>query len=334
MSQTRVGVGMRRAGEASRTGATIVRQSPQAFEYARIPLRPVERRADPALRVGLRRQRMPRPEADQRSRSCASSRAWLTGATIARSFASGDGGGAAPISEGKATPSSRRSITHPTLPLVGLRNWHLRDRGSRGAAIPHHRLQGRISMLRSIDHFIGGSSFASAKRAAATCSTPTRARSRRRSARHRRRPAEGGRCRQGRPAGLGRDQPAAPRPRHVQVQGAGRSAHGRARASCCRSEHGKVIADAKGDVQRGLEVIEYACGIPQALKGEYTRRRRPRHRRLFDAPAARHRRGHHAVQLPGDDPDVDVRNGDRLRQRLHPEALRARPDACRSASPS
>ncbi|MBV9842909.1 MAG: CoA-acylating methylmalonate-semialdehyde dehydrogenase [Sphingomonadaceae bacterium] len=36
------------------------------------------------------------------------------------------------------------------------------------------------------------------------------------------------------------------------------------------SEHGKVIADAKGDIQRGLEVIEYACGIPQALKGEYT----------------------------------------------------------------
>ena len=36
------------------------------------------------------------------------------------------------------------------------------------------------------------------------------------------------------------------------------------------SEHGKVIADAKGDVQRGLEVIEYACGIPQVLKGDYT----------------------------------------------------------------
>src|SRR5688572_13715351 len=28
------------------------------------------------------------------------------------------------------------------------------------------------------------------------------------------------------------------------------------------SEHGKVIADAKGDIQRGLEVIEFACGIP------------------------------------------------------------------------
>jgi malonate-semialdehyde dehydrogenase (acetylating)/methylmalonate-semialdehyde dehydrogenase len=35
-------------------------------------------------------------------------------------------------------------------------------------------------------------------------------------------------------------------------------------------EHGKVIADAKGDIQRGLEVIEFACGIPHALKGEYT----------------------------------------------------------------
>jgi malonate-semialdehyde dehydrogenase (acetylating)/methylmalonate-semialdehyde dehydrogenase len=36
------------------------------------------------------------------------------------------------------------------------------------------------------------------------------------------------------------------------------------------SEHGKVVADARGDIQRGLEVIEYACGIPHALKGEYT----------------------------------------------------------------
>ena len=36
------------------------------------------------------------------------------------------------------------------------------------------------------------------------------------------------------------------------------------------SEHGKVLADSKGDIQRGLEVIEFACGIPQALKGEYS----------------------------------------------------------------
>jgi malonate-semialdehyde dehydrogenase (acetylating)/methylmalonate-semialdehyde dehydrogenase len=36
------------------------------------------------------------------------------------------------------------------------------------------------------------------------------------------------------------------------------------------SEHGKVIADSKGDIQRGLEVVEFACGIPHLLKGEYT----------------------------------------------------------------
>src|SRR5271170_272578 len=35
-------------------------------------------------------------------------------------------------------------------------------------------------------------------------------------------------------------------------------------------EHGKVIADSKGDIQRGLEVIEFACGIPHLQKGEYT----------------------------------------------------------------
>ena len=41
-------------------------------------------------------------------------------------------------------------------------------------------------------------------------------------------------------------------------------------AELLSSEHGKVIEDSRGDVQRGLEVVEFACGIPQALKGEYT----------------------------------------------------------------
>ncbi|HEU4463809.1 MAG TPA: CoA-acylating methylmalonate-semialdehyde dehydrogenase [Gemmatimonadota bacterium] len=35
-------------------------------------------------------------------------------------------------------------------------------------------------------------------------------------------------------------------------------------------EHGKVLADARGEVQRGLEVVEFACGIPQLLKGEFS----------------------------------------------------------------
>jgi malonate-semialdehyde dehydrogenase (acetylating)/methylmalonate-semialdehyde dehydrogenase len=36
------------------------------------------------------------------------------------------------------------------------------------------------------------------------------------------------------------------------------------------SEHGKVVADSRGDLQRGLEVIEFACGIPHLMKGEFT----------------------------------------------------------------
>jgi len=41
-------------------------------------------------------------------------------------------------------------------------------------------------------------------------------------------------------------------------------------AQLLSSEHGKVVADAKGDIQRGLEVVEFACGIPHLLKGDYT----------------------------------------------------------------
>ena len=36
------------------------------------------------------------------------------------------------------------------------------------------------------------------------------------------------------------------------------------------AEHGKVYEDARGSLTRGLEVVEYACGIPQMLKGEFT----------------------------------------------------------------
>ena len=41
-------------------------------------------------------------------------------------------------------------------------------------------------------------------------------------------------------------------------------------AAIVSDEHGKVLSDARGEVQRGLEVIEFACGIPQLLKGEYS----------------------------------------------------------------
>src|SRR3954462_4248015 len=48
------------------------------------------------------------------------------------------------------------------------------------------------------------------------------------------------------------------------------NAHVSELAEIISDEHGKVLSDAAGEVQRGLEVIEFACGIPQLLKGEYS----------------------------------------------------------------
>jgi malonate-semialdehyde dehydrogenase (acetylating)/methylmalonate-semialdehyde dehydrogenase len=41
-------------------------------------------------------------------------------------------------------------------------------------------------------------------------------------------------------------------------------------AAIITAEHGKVLADAAGEVQRGLEVAEFACGIPHLLKGGFS----------------------------------------------------------------
>jgi malonate-semialdehyde dehydrogenase (acetylating)/methylmalonate-semialdehyde dehydrogenase len=41
-------------------------------------------------------------------------------------------------------------------------------------------------------------------------------------------------------------------------------------AELITDEHGKVLSDARGEVQRGLEVVEFACGIPHLLKGDYS----------------------------------------------------------------
>ncbi len=124
-------------------------------------------------------------------------------------------------------------------------------------------------MLRSIDHFIGGSTFASGERQGDVFD-----------------PNQGqvqANVRFGTTADL---QKAVDAAKAAQPDWAATNPQRRARvmfkfrdlveknmddlARLLSSEHGKVIADARGDVQRGLEVIEYACGIPQALKGEYT----------------------------------------------------------------
>ncbi len=91
-----------------------------------------------------------------------------------------------------------------------------------------------------------------------------------------------------------------------------------------------MIADSKGDIQRGLEVIEFACGIPHALKGEYTEGAGPG----IDVysmrqPLGRCRR-HHPVQLSRHDPDVDVRRRHRLRQYFCAEAEREGPERART----
>jgi malonate-semialdehyde dehydrogenase (acetylating)/methylmalonate-semialdehyde dehydrogenase len=41
-------------------------------------------------------------------------------------------------------------------------------------------------------------------------------------------------------------------------------------AKVLSSEHGKTLADSRGDIQRGLEVVEFACGAPHLLKGEFS----------------------------------------------------------------
>src|SRR3954467_10432734 len=41
-------------------------------------------------------------------------------------------------------------------------------------------------------------------------------------------------------------------------------------AKAITSEHGKTLPDSKGEIGRGLEVVEFACGIPHLLKGDFT----------------------------------------------------------------
>jgi len=41
-------------------------------------------------------------------------------------------------------------------------------------------------------------------------------------------------------------------------------------AAMITGEHGKVFSDAQGEVTRGIEIVEFACGVPQLLKGDYT----------------------------------------------------------------
>ena len=60
------------------------------------------------------------------------------------------------------------------------------------------------------------------------------------------------------------------RPRHVPLSRAAGDPTPTELATIIANEHGKVLSDARGEVQRGIEVVEFACGIPHLLKGEFS----------------------------------------------------------------
>ncbi len=129
---------------------------------------------------------------------------------------------------------------------------------------------------------------------------------------------------------VGGDQSATARARDVPLQGAGRARHGFARGAALvgtrqgdRRQQGRYPARARGD----RILLRHSA----RAQGRIYPGRRAGDRHLFDAPADRHRRRHHAVQLPGDDPAVDVRRRDCHRQRLHPQAVGARSERAGAA---
>ena len=105
-------------------------------------------------------------------------------------------------------------------------------------------------------------------------------------------------------------------------------------AAMITAEHGKVFTDAQGEVTRGIDIVEFACGIPQLLKGDFT----DQVSTGIDNWTLRQPLGVVAGITPFNFPvhgaDVDVPGGDRLRQHLRPEAERARPVAVAASWPS
>ena len=86
------------------------------------------------------------------------------------------------------------------------------------------------------------------------------------------------------------------------------------------ADMGKTLADADGEVGRGIESVESAAAIPHLLKGE-TLEGGLRPRRRDGPPAGRRGRRDHLVQLPRDDPALVPPLRGRLREQLHPQAL-------------
>jgi malonate-semialdehyde dehydrogenase (acetylating)/methylmalonate-semialdehyde dehydrogenase len=96
------------------------------------------------------------------------------------------------------------------------------------------------------------------------------------------------------------------------------------------SEHGKVFSDAMGELTRGMEVVEFACGIPHLIKGEFSSDVGTG----VDSYSLMQPLGVVAGITPFNFPamaDVDVPAGAGLRQQLCPQAASAGA-YCRGAS--
>jgi hypothetical protein len=87
------------------------------------------------------------------------------------------------------------------------------------------------------------------------------------------------------------------------------------------AEHGKVLSDARGEVTRGMEVVEFACGIPQRLKGEFSENGGHERRQLVATATVGICVGITPFNIPAMVADVDVPGRDRLRQYVRAEAL-------------
>ncbi|MCY1231819.1 hypothetical protein D9M72_442800 [compost metagenome] len=131
--------------------------------------------------------------------------------------------------------------------------------------------------------------------------------------------------RQGSLQDLAQDAPGRARPHLPEAAAAHPRKHGRAG----RDPHGRAGQDAAGRRRRrvprprsGRARLEHR----QPATGRAGQQRGQRRRHLHAAAAAGRVRRHHAVQLPGHDPAVDVPDGHRHRQHLRAQALRARPD--------
>ena len=87
------------------------------------------------------------------------------------------------------------------------------------------------------------------------------------------------------------------------------------------AEHGKTLADAKGSITRGIEVVEFACGIPNLLKGEFSGNVGTGVDLLSFRQPLGVCAGITPFNFPAMIPLVDVPDGARLRQHLRAEAV-------------